>query len=246
MYFIVKLTINIQKTLTKINYRAILTSTKTKALLGMLTGRIPKRLWQNIKEENSMENNKMIKLSRILETLFTLLFWILVAGIVLTVGAGLLILFRPEAVQTSLVLGPVSLTLAEGLYSQITHMELLFSLGFLLVILPLLLASLWTLKAIFRPVSMGQPFQKAGKLIRRLAWLELAGGCLELIFNYVSQLWIYQSYELEKLLLNDKIQSVSCNLDGNLNFLLFFAVLFLLSWVFDYGEGLQRLSDETL
>ena len=111
--------------------------------------------------------------------------------------------------------------------------------------LPMLLAVLWTLKTIFRPISMGQPFKKVGKLIRRLAWLELASGFLSTIYGGFLQYWIFQAYEMDQLL-NDKIQAVTYSPEGNLNFLLYFTVLFLLSWVFDYGKTLQQLSDETL
>ena len=194
-----------------------------------------------------MKQNKMIKLARILEKLFSLLFWISVVGVVLVCIFGLIVLFQPPAVQTALTLGPVSLNFQNDLFASTSHTELCFSILFMFLMLSLFLACVWTLKELLRPISMGQPFDKrTGKLIRRLAWLELAGGLISLVDSLVIQPWIFRTYELDQLLLNDKIQSVSLNLDGDFNFLLYFAVLFLLSWVFDYGKDLQRLSDETL
>lgn len=193
-----------------------------------------------------MENNKMIKLARILEKVFTVFFWILIAGTVLAGIFGVYILSNPQKIETSLVLGPVSLTLQDGLFHSTSYVEMISILLYLFLMLPMLLAFLWTLKAIFRPISMGLPFEEMGKLIRRLAWLELAGGFLSMLFTWFSQCWMFQAYEIDQLLLNDKIQAVTYIPDGNLNFLLYFAVLFLLSWVFDYGKSLQQLSDETL
>ncbi len=191
-----------------------------------------------------MENHKMIKLAQILEKVFTVLFWLLIAGSVLAVIFGVYVLFNPQQIKSSLVLGPVSLTLRDGFsYSSV---EIIPILLFPLLMLPLLLAFLWTLKAIFRPISMGKPFEKVGKLIRRLAWLELAGGFLFAICTWFSQRCMFQAYEIDQLLLNDRIQAVSYQPEVSLNFLLYFAVLFLLSWVFDYGKTLQQLSDETL
>lgn len=193
-----------------------------------------------------MDNNKMVKLARILEKVFTVFFWLLIAGCVLTVIFGVYVLFNPQQIETSLILGPVSLTLQEGVLHSSGCAEVISSMLFLLLMLPILLAVLWTLKTIFRPISMGQPFENAGKLIRRLAWLELTGGFLSMLCGGVLQHWIFKVYEVDQLLLNDKIQAVTYSPEGNLNFLLYFAVLFLLSWVFDYGKTLQQLSDETL
>ncbi len=193
-----------------------------------------------------MENHKMIKLAQILEKVFTVLFWLLIAGSVLAVIFGAYIMYNPQQITFSLILGPVSLTLQDGLCRSISYVEIIAVLLFLLLLLPLLLAFLWTLKAIFRPISMGHPFENVGKLIRRLAWLELASGFLFVIFTWFSQRWMFQAYQIDQLLLNDRIQAVSYSPQVDLNFLLYFAVLFLLSWVFDYGKKLQQLSDETL
>lgn len=188
----------------------------------------------------------MVKLARIMEKVFTVFFWLLIAGSVLSVIFCIYMLFNPQQIKTSLILGPVSLTLQDGLFHSNGHVEIILSVIFLLLMLPMLLAVIWTLKTIFRPISMGQPFENVGKLIRRLAWLELASGFLSTIYSGFLQNWIFQAYEVDQLLLNDNIQAVTCSPEGNLNFLLYFTVLFLLSWVFDYGKTLQQLSDETL
>lgn len=193
-----------------------------------------------------MENSKMSRLARILEKVFTGLFWLLIGGTVLAVVFSSYLLLHPQMATTSLVLGPVSLTLKNGLFHNVIRIETLSNLLFLFLMLPMLLAVLWTLKAIFRPVSIGQPFENVGRLVRRLAWLELASGAVSLIFTLLLQRWLFQAYEMDHLLLNDKIQAVTYNPNGNFNFLLYFALLFLLSWVFDYGHTLQQLSDETL
>lgn len=191
-----------------------------------------------------MENNKMVKLAQVLEKIFTALFWLSIAGGILAVIFGVYILFTSQPITSSLILGPVSLTLQEGFsYRSVETISILF---IPLLILPVLLSFLWTLKAIFRPIALGKPFEKVGALIRRLAWLELAGGSLFSLCTLFSQHCMFKVYAIDQLLLNDKIQAVTYNPVVNAQFVLYFAVLFLLSWVFDYGQKLQQLSDETL
>ena len=54
------------------------------------------------------------------------------------------------------------------------------------------------------------------------------------------------SADLHLLLLSEKITPVNFRYKIELGFLLVCAILLLLSYVFRYGEELQRLSDETL
>ena len=53
-------------------------------------------------------------------------------------------------------------------------------------------------------------------------------------------------YNLNELFLSDKITGVSVTYSCDLSFLIYALVLFLMSFIFQYGSELQKLSDETL
>ena len=53
-------------------------------------------------------------------------------------------------------------------------------------------------------------------------------------------------YDLPGLLISDKITHISGMFNVDLTFVIYWAILLLLSYVFRYGEQLQQLSDETL
>ncbi len=101
--------------------------------------------------------------------------------------------------------------------------------------------------AILAPMKEGAPFlgivsqslKKASKVIIVLG----------ILFN-LAQLYGDMAkpilYGLPGLLLSDKITHITIHSQFDLSFLLFAAVLLLLSCVFRYGEELQQLSDETL
>ena len=53
-------------------------------------------------------------------------------------------------------------------------------------------------------------------------------------------------YNLNELFLSDKVTGVSVTYSCDLSFLIYALVLFLMSFIFQYGSELQKLSDETL
>ena len=53
-------------------------------------------------------------------------------------------------------------------------------------------------------------------------------------------------YNLNEPFLSDKITGVSVTYSCDLSFLIYALVLFLMSFIFQYGSELQKLSDETL
>ena len=53
-------------------------------------------------------------------------------------------------------------------------------------------------------------------------------------------------YDLPGLLLSEKISHISSNFQVDLSFLVYWAIFTLLRYVFQHGQQLQQLSDETL
>lgn len=92
-------------------------------------------------------------------------------------------------------------------------------------------------RRILQPMKQGQPFAETVSAdMRRLGWLVLiAGGALSLIGLFNEQTITTP---------NDTFMVRTRQLD--VTFLGVAAMLFLFSYIFRYGEELQRLSDETL
>ena len=99
----------------------------------------------------------------------------------------------------------------------------------------IVLYGLHIFRLILQPMKQGKPFAESiSKNLRRLGLIVLiAGGALSLA-NFIGQVYYVSS----------KLAVRTCQLD--LNVLIVAAILFLCSYIFRYGEELQRLSDETL
>ena len=103
------------------------------------------------------------------------------------------------------------------------------------------------IRQILKPMAEEKPFDSiVSTNLRKLAKLSVFLGILCNIVILAEQFILVFSYDLRGLLLSDKIPNVGFNFDFDLSFLLTWAILMLLSYVFKYGEQLQQLSDETV
>ncbi len=103
------------------------------------------------------------------------------------------------------------------------------------------------LKKVFKPMSEGAAFGgSVSREIKALAWTVLAGGFVSDFVRTFIGWTTLSAYDLSKLLSEEMVSSWTISFDSRLGYVLVFALLWLLSYVFRYGETLQQLSDETL
>jgi hypothetical protein len=103
------------------------------------------------------------------------------------------------------------------------------------------------IRQILKPMAEEKPFDSiVSTNLRKLAKLSVFLGILCNIVILAEQFILVFSYDLRGLLLSDKIPAVDFNFEIDLSFLLSWGTLMLLSYVFQYGEQLQQLSDETV
>ena len=103
------------------------------------------------------------------------------------------------------------------------------------------------IREILRPMIDEKPFDAVVSTnLRKLSRLSINLGILFNIITLTEQIMAVFVYGLPDLLIGEKIAHISANFTVDLSFLIFWAILLLLSYVFRYGEALQQLSDETL
>lgn len=122
-------------------------------------------------------------------------------------------------------------------------------IGGLVLCIPLLLLvcrCLSIVQDILRPMSEGRPFDRSvSDSFRRLSFYVLIGGFLAEAGRMLNA--ALQLNRLKFDLFNPALVS-DCTVEivMDTGFLFLFAALYLMSYVFRYGEELQQLSDETL
>lgn len=154
----------------------------------------------------------------------------------------------------TLSIGPVELNLDPALLSEIHKAEIGSTVRFLWFYFAIAAVSvsftwfgLGHLQRILDLVAQGQPFHpQIARLLRRIAWLYLADGVLDNLAALGEVPMITNTASFKAIMATGLFTDYTVNYSFKLNFLLFFFLLMLISWVFAYGAELQRQSDETL
>ena len=103
------------------------------------------------------------------------------------------------------------------------------------------------IREILQPMKEEKPFASVVSTnLSKLARLSINLGILYNIILLSEQIITVFVYDLPSLLVSEKITHITGMFQVDLTFLIYWAILLLLSYVFRYGEGLQQLSDETL
>ena len=103
------------------------------------------------------------------------------------------------------------------------------------------------IREILKPMIEEKPFDAiVSTNLKKLAKLSIVIGILFNIITLAEQIVVVFLYDLPGLLISEKITRVTGMFQIDLSFLIYWAILMLLSYVFRHGESLQQLSDETL
>ena len=149
----------------------------------------------------------------------------------------------------SLELGNVTLELIPdgAIPAEVTRNTVIAGLVFCITVLLFGAKCLSIVQDILTPMTQGQPFHNAvSRSLRKLSFITLiAGALIELGGMALSALRL-SSIKLDALFNPELVAGYTVEHVMNMNFILLFAVLYLMSHVFRYGEELQQLSDETL
>ena len=201
-----------------------------------------------------MENTKLSKGAAIIDRILKILQGFALAGVIVAaifIPLTLILGRKIVADASSLELGVVTLRLAGDASAYLDEGNLKVSIVCVLICMILISAAAWycirVLREILVPMKAGRPFARGiSAKIRKLAWTVLIGGGVAEMGGVLAEVFETRAYHLERLLDMDRIAAVAYNFDVDLWFLGAALVLFFLSFIFRYGEELQREADETL
>ena len=201
-----------------------------------------------------MENTKLNRGAAVIDRILRILQGFAIAGVIVSVIFIPLTLILKENIiadASGLKLGAVTLKLAGDMSGWLDFPRVRTAIVCSLICMAVAAAAVWyclrVLRSVLRPMKDGSPFTAGiSAKIRKLAWTVLAGGGLVEIGSVVSSVLETRAYHLDRLLNMDLISSVTFNWTISLWFVAAALILFFLSFIFRYGEELQREADETL
>ena len=102
-------------------------------------------------------------------------------------------------------------------------------------------------REILSPMKAGRPFEKGiSEHLKKVGWAVLIGGLLSELVGIGARLLLIKAYSLHELFSSSVIAKTEFVFTMNFDFVLLACAIFLLSYVFTYGQVLQQDSDETL
>ena len=198
--------------------------------------------------------NTAKKLDKIFEIASIVLGALAIACVVLIglIGLGYVLNWDPEFIGTAYAtfdIGFLELEVAPG-YGPDPWLVLGHTAFTLVVAILLFLDSrrgIGYVRGILQPMTEDKPFDaSASANLKKLAKFSIRVGILWNIFIISESIVMVFVYDLPGLLLSEKISHIAGASEIDLTFLIYWAVFTLLSYVFQHGQQLQQLSDETL
>ena len=199
-------------------------------------------------------SNTAKKLDRIFEIVHIVLGALAIASVagIALIGIAYIFKLNPEMIGTgyaSFEIGFLELEVAEAFSPS--KWTVLVHGAFTLAISCLLLIDgrrgVGYVREILKPMAAEKPFDRTvGTNLAKLAKLSIRIGILWNAIILSEQIIMVFVYDLPGLLISEKITHVAGMFNVDLSFLIYWAILMLLSYVFRYGEQLQQLDDETL
>ena len=185
--------------------------------------------------------DKIIKTSKNICRVLNVLFWVVLAlsaAALLAIAAMLLFAGNlPTIPGVTVFVGGLALQPDQEISLPQLIPLLCTALGNVCLLAALSCYCIRVLLTVFRPMSLGKPFDATvSGAMKKLAYLVLVIGFVNLLGQAVTEWVSWRTLPGAGL--------VSHTYDGS--FLVWFVVIRLFGYIFEYGEALQQLSDETL
>lgn len=201
-----------------------------------------------------MENKKLIKNATIIDRILKILQGFAAAGVIVAaLFIPLTLIFGEKMIASAdrLTIGELQLKLSGDMSAYLDMAKIKSSIVVMLIGAILTAAAVWyclrVLREILVPMKEGQPFASGiADKIRKLGWTVLVTGAIAEIGGMITSIFELRAYQIDKIVSAGPVSEISYNYGFRLWFVFAALIIFFLSYVFRYGEALQKESDETL
>ena len=200
-----------------------------------------------------MKNTKLTKtaatierITRVVRNILGAAAWVVLIFAALTFILGEKIV-QPQSLTIDLDL--IRLTPTEGYLTFTPGMKYFTALGLAgsAVVCFMIHYGAGLLLNIFGRTKEGRPFEEGTvRALRKLAWLVLVGGTAAEILRVGQQAALAAAFPLTELFSREAVAHIQYNFTLDGGYLVLFALLLLLSYIFSYGQALQQDVDDTV
>lgn len=199
--------------------------------------------------------DKLKKIANTLDSVAKFIFYINIGAVILGLVVWIIILGEVLKDQNILgeylivTLGSVKVGIVPEHTPSVAYTNMRFFVGTLMVfsVSFLMLYGIKIARKILKPMKEGLPFDESiSKNLKNLGILILIGGGIWSITKLIIDATVFNAYHISEVFRPEIITNVELSVSLDTTFLVIASVFFLLSYIFQYGAELQKLSDETL
>ena len=178
--------------------------------------------------------------------------WVCLISVVLLIGLSLFYAFNKDVYNTlfgSIRIDYLQLIFNDDLALNKDKMSMWLPLILLItaIFIFIIYKSIQTIESICTITMDHTPFDvRVSNHIKKLAKYILAGGIVFNILEVCRVMYFKQIINFDLLFNTKYVTQINFDIRLHLSFLIFSALIYLLSYIFRYGQELQQLSDETL
>lgn len=178
--------------------------------------------------------------------------WVCLISVVLLIGLSLFYAFNKDVYNTlfgSIRIDYLQLIFNDDLALNKDKMSMWLPLIFLItaIFVFIIYKAVQTIESICTIAMDHTPFDvRVANHIKNLAKYILAGGIVFNILEVCQVMYFKQIINFDLLFNTKYVTQINFGIRLHLSFLVFAALIYLLSYIFRYGQELQQLSDETL
>lgn len=200
--------------------------------------------------------NRLSHTAKIVDIIVRIIFWffLITRGLSLCISIYSIVMQAIYSndifyISQNLNFGNISLQIGFEDLPNEQHMETyrFIIIGMSIIHLPIYCLMLQSIRKILKPLINQTPFhQTVASNLKKLSILVISVGILNTLSDYIAFHHAATRFDLNALLINENVLSVTTHFSIDWSPLFFAATLFLLSYIFRYGQELQYLADETV
>lgn len=198
-----------------------------------------------------MDNKKMVNSAKNLDTIAKVGgICFRIVGIICIILTVVILAFGNKINAThSISLDFIKMYLTNEVNVNTGYMQLYLTVGLLVVSVLCFMIDfgIKLIRRILAPMKEGRPFEAdVPTNLKKIAWIVLAGGAVTQVVGIVERIILMKACPAEQIVNMDVISKLEYTFTIDFTFVLAFCIVMFLSYIFSYGQILQKESDETL
>lgn len=199
-----------------------------------------------------MRKEKIVTWSKKIDNFLKFFQTLIIIFSLISLAVSILINFVAKNISTTFIkLGPIKIKLIGGVEKILKNGNQNIKIMISFLISSIILITIWYIikkvREIIAPMKLARPFEQGlSKKIKKLGYVVLVSGTIIELFEVFSMFILVEKYNFDMIFDKSIVESIHFDFKIHISFVIVALSLFFISFIFAYGEELQKENDELL